>query len=234
MRPGSTLAHGARRTLASPGKAPRKATLTAAWRRRPELPQGRTQRLRSWALSRVRTDLCMSFSLGLGTGAQTSGRGPPAPFALPRTPDTGRLDLKPPKGMPSPGSTDAVRPRLQCALHDSVGEAGYEAREGSELLDSVDADLLAVARETGDDCVNDHGGLDLRDVEAPGQVGIDQRGQDLEHMDALALELGPQRARERVERGLRGAVDGEPWDGGERHRGGNEHHARLRGGVEQR
>ena len=34
--PGSSLAHGARRTLVSRGKAPRKATLTAAGRRRPE------------------------------------------------------------------------------------------------------------------------------------------------------------------------------------------------------
>jgi hypothetical protein len=30
----------------------------------------------------VRTDLCVSFSLGLGTGARSSGRGPPAAFRL--------------------------------------------------------------------------------------------------------------------------------------------------------
>ena len=45
------------------GHAPRKATLAAAGRRRPELPQGREHsELRSWALSSVRTGPRMSFS----------------------------------------------------------------------------------------------------------------------------------------------------------------------------
>jgi hypothetical protein len=61
--PGSTPAHGARQALVCRGEAPRKATLVAAGRRRPELSQGREHsQLRSWALSRVRTGLCMSFN----------------------------------------------------------------------------------------------------------------------------------------------------------------------------
>ena len=60
----------------SQGKAPRKATLTAAGRRRPELPQGREHsQLRSWALSRVQSGFWMSFS----PSAHTSAKGL-APF----------------------------------------------------------------------------------------------------------------------------------------------------------
>jgi hypothetical protein len=61
----------------SQGKAPRKATLTAAGRRRPELPQGREHsQLRSWALSRVRSGFWMSFS----PSAHTSAKGRQRPF----------------------------------------------------------------------------------------------------------------------------------------------------------
>jgi hypothetical protein len=61
--------------------APRKATLTAAGRRRPELPQGREHsELRSWAPSSVRTGARMSFSPPDPCGAQTRepARGPSA------------------------------------------------------------------------------------------------------------------------------------------------------------
>jgi hypothetical protein len=90
--PGSTLAHGARRTLVSPGKAPRKATLTAAGRRRPELPQGREHSDSGPGHSRgfEPTSACPSVSdWALVPRRPEEGRQPP--FALPRTADTGRV-----------------------------------------------------------------------------------------------------------------------------------------------
>ena len=59
------------------GNAPRKATLAAAGRRRPELPQGREHsELRSWAPSSVRTGPRMSFSppQSMGCDAASANR----------------------------------------------------------------------------------------------------------------------------------------------------------------
>jgi hypothetical protein len=90
--PGSTLARGARRTPVSRGKAPRKATLTAAGRRRPELPQGREHSDSGPRHPRGFEPTSASPSVSdWALVPRRPGEGRQPPFALPRTADTGRV-----------------------------------------------------------------------------------------------------------------------------------------------
>src|SRR6266511_1994415 len=85
---------------------------------------------------------------------------------------------------------------------DPVGQARSDPRQQRELPHGADTDLLAVAFEAADDRVGDLRRRELWNVEAPRRAGVDDGRQHVEDANAALLELGSERAGERVHRSL--------------------------------